>query len=304
MKRLLLSLVITIFGFSMIQAQKEIPLYSKVPNSKTAENIEKTELGKDGITRISNVSKPTVTVFTPAGKSAKPGPAVIICPGGGYTILAFSHEGIEVAKELNKWGVTAFVLKYRLPDDRIMQNKSIGPLQDAERAMQFVREHAKEYNIDPKKIGVMGFSAGGHLAATLSTHYTEQLIDNPKKISLRPDFSVLVYPVISFDSSFGHMGSRVRLLGDDPSSEELRKYSNELQVNKKTPPAFLVHAKDDKAVPWKNSRQYYEALLKHNVKGEVFYYDAGGHGFGMNNKASGLKWMDALKSWLQAQRML
>jgi len=303
MKKITIGLLAPFIVHTMINAQQEIPLYKTVPNSIPAENQEKAVTGADGITRINSVSVPTITVYRPAG--AKPnGPAVIICPGGGYAILAVSHEGVQVAKALNEWGITAFVLKYRLPDDRIMQDKSIGPLQDAERAVQWVREHAKEYQVDPHKVGIMGFSAGGHLASTLSTHYGETLIDNPRKISLRPDFSVLVYPVISFSDSLMHRGSRDRLIGSSPSDERIRHYSNELQVNKKTPPAFLVHAKDDKAVPWHNSQEYYEALRSNKVAAQVFYYDRGGHGFGMNNKTSDLKWMDALKDWMKGRHIL
>ncbi|SDC12494.1 alpha/beta hydrolase [Niabella drilacis] len=303
MKRITIGLLASFILHMMVNAQQEIPLYTKVPNSKPAENLEKAVTGTDGITRISNVSVPTITVYRPVN-AKRNSPAVIICPGGGYTILAASHEGADVAAALNEWGVTAFVLKYRLPDDRIMEDKSIGPLQDAERAVQWVREHAKEYQVDPRKVGIMGFSAGGHLAATLSTHYEERLVDNPEKISLRPDFSVLVYPVISFTDSLTHRGSRDRLLGAAPSAALIQRYSNELLVNKKTPPAFLVHAKDDKAVPWQNSQHYYEALRAHKVPARVFYYEKGGHGFGMNNKTSDLKWMTALKDWMNVQHLL
>ncbi|MCF3107157.1 alpha/beta hydrolase [Niabella sp. CC-SYL272] len=303
MKRITTGLLTTVILHTMINAQQEIPLYTVVPNSKPAENLEKSVTGTDGITRISNVSVPTITVYKAAGGTGKQ-PAVIICPGGGYAILAVSHEGIDVAKAFNEMGVTAFVLKYRLPDDRIMEDKSIGPLQDAERATQWVREHATEYNIDPHRIGIMGFSAGGHLASTLSTHYGETVIANPRKTSLRPDFSILIYPVISFSDSIGHRGSRERLIGKAPAAAAIQKYSNERQVNKKTPPAFLVHAKDDRTVPWQNSEQYYEALQKNKVKARVFYYERGGHGFGMHNKTSDLKWMDALKEWLRDQHIL
>ncbi|ANH82112.1 1,4-beta-xylanase [Niabella ginsenosidivorans] len=294
----------SLFFFSMIHAQTEIALYKNVPNSQPAVNVEKAEKGTDGITRISNVSVPTIMVFQPSAKSKKPGPAVVICPGGGYAILAFDHEGTQVAQTLNEWGMTAFVLKYRLPDDRAMVDKSIAPLQDAERAMQWVREHAKEYNVDIHRVGIMGFSAGGHLAATLSTHYNDPLINNPRKISFRPDFSVLVYPVISFSDSIGHTGSRNNLIGKSPSQKMIERFSNELHVNKNTPPAFLVHAKDDKTVPWRNSEDYYEALLKNGVPAKVYYYEAGGHGFGLHNKTSDVLWAGLLKEWLQQQHIL
>ena len=304
MIRILHCLSAIVFLTSMTHAQTEIALYKKVPNSLPVANIEKAEKVKDGITRISNVSVPTITVFQPSVKTRKPGPAVIICPGGGYAILAFDHEGINIARVLNEWGITAFVLKYRLPADRAMEDKSISPLQDAERAMQWVREHAREYHVDAHKLGIMGFSAGGHLAATLSTHYTEQLIDNPEKVSFRPDFSILIYPVISFSDSIGHTGSRNNLIGATPSQKMIEHFSNELQVNKNTPPAFLVHAKDDKTVPWRNSEDYYDALLKNGVAAKVYYYAAGGHGFGLHNTTSDVQWTDLLKEWLQQQHIL
>ncbi|AHF14865.1 alpha/beta hydrolase [Niabella soli] len=304
MKRFTFCLFLSICITPMVKAQKEIRLYNTVPNSKNAANIEKADTGKDGITRISNVSDPTLLVFEPEQKNKRPGTAIIICPGGGYSILAFDHEGTKVAKVVNEWGVTAFVLKYRLPDDRTMVDKTIGPLQDAERAIQWVREHAKEYNIDPHKVGIMGFSAGGHLASTLSTHYAEQLVDNPHKISFRPDFSVLGYPVISFSDSIGHLGSRNKLIGPAPSPAMIARFSNELQVTKNTPPAFLVHAKDDKGVPWRNSEDYYEALQKNGVAAKVYYYEKGGHGFGLNNKTSDVKWMDVLRGWLVQEGFL
>lgn len=297
----------SIFIFSLMisvitaRAQKEIPLYGVIPNSKPAENLEKGETDENGILRISNVSIPTLTIYQPQKSN---GTAIIICPGGGYKILAASHEGSDVAKILNEWGVTAFVLKYRIPDDRTMLDKSIAPLQDAERAMQIIRENAKAWSINTKKIGIMGFSAGGHLAASLSTRYQEALITNPSKISFRPDFSVLVYPVISFTDSIGHKGSRENLIGKKASEFKLKKYSNELNVNKKTPPAFLVHAKDDKGVSYKNSEIYAAALRANNIKTNEYYYDHGGHGFGMNNKTSEVKWMDELKKWLSELKFL
>lgn len=294
-----------VFFFFLISfvamSQKEIPLYDVIPNSKPSENIEKSETGADGILRISNVSVPTITVFNPEKPN---GTAVIICPGGGYKILAAGHEGSDVAKAFNEWGVTAFVLKYRLPDDKIMLDKSIAPMQDAQRAFQLIRQNAKRWGVNPKKVGIMGFSAGGHLAASLSTRYTESFISNPKKTSFRPNFSILVYPVISFTDSLGHSGSRENLIGKKPSEFRIKKFSNEMNINKKTPPAFLVHAKDDKAVSIKNSIIYADALRKNNVQVFTFVYNEGGHGFGMNNKTSNEKWMDELKTWMKASKFL
>jgi len=236
-------------------------------------------------------------VFLPDEDKAT-GAAVIICPGGGYTIAAFSHEGTQVAERFNEMGVAAFVLKYRIPDDKTMHDKTIGPLQDAQRAIQLVREHANEWKIKPDKIAIMGFSAGGHLAATAATHFNKVVIDNPKKTSLRPDAAILVYPVISFSDSLSHGGSRNQLIGKDPSAALKRDYSNELQVTEKTPPAFLVHAKDDKAVKVENSLLYAEALKQAKVPVEVYLYENGGHGFGMVNNTSEVKWMDLVEPWL------
>lgn len=287
-----------------IYAQEVLPLYNTaIPNSKPSVNKEKSILGKDGVLRISDVSIPTLTMYKPE-KSLDKGTAVIICPGGGYKILAASHEGIDVAIELNKMGVTAFILKYRLPNDTIMLDKSIGPLQDAQRAIQLVREQAEKWNIDPAKIGIMGFSAGGHLAASASTMYKKALIPNPKKTSLRPDFSILIYPVISFMDSFTHKGSRLNLLGVNPDLAMCEKYSNELSVDSQTPPAFLVHASDDLSVPVQNSILYYQALLKFKIYSNLIIYPHGGHGFGMINKTTNDRYMPSLQHWMVAAKFL
>ena len=284
------------------KAQEVIPLYANaVPNAKQVAMEEKSELGKDGILRISHVTVPTLTVFTPPAGKAN-GTAVIICPGGAYSILAFSHEGIDVAKQFNEWGVTAFVLKYRLPDDSIMVDKTMGPLQDAQRAIQFGRENRKQWHIQSNRIGIAGFSAGGHLASTAGTHFKQAYIDNPHKTSLRPDFMVLGYPVISFSKELMHAGSRKNLLGAKPTAEQDKFFSNELQVTPQTPPTFLVHAKDDAAVPPGNSLVFAEALKKNGVEATTYLYEKGGHGFGMHNHTSTVKWMDQLHTWMQQHR--
>jgi acetyl esterase/lipase len=282
-----------------LSAQEIIPLYEKgIPNSKPITNREKSEMGADSILRISKVSEPTLLVFLPPKEKAN-GTAVIICPGGGYSILAASHEGTDVAKVFNEWGVTAFVLKYRLPDDSTMEQKEIGPLQDAQRAIQLVRMDAKKWGIDKNKIGIMGFSAGGHLASTAGTHFNHAVIANNNNISLRPDFMVLLYPVISFTDSLAHMGSRTNLIGKNPTPEKINYYSNELQVTKQTPPTFLVHAKDDGGVKVQNSISFYDALQKNGVSSEIHLYEKGGHGFGMHNKTSTDQWMDWLQTWMK-----
>lgn len=280
-------------------AQTTIPLYKDIPNSKPAGNYkEKSDTGSDGVIRISKVSVPEITIFQP-GKSTKKNTAVIICPGGGYAILAYNLEGTTVAKIFNSWGVTAVVLKYRLPGDEIMKDKSVGPLEDAQRAIQYVRENAPQLNINPDKIGIMGFSAGGNLAATASTHFDKDYISNPKHISLRPDFSILGYPVISMIDLLTHKGSRENLLGKNPSPELIHEFSNELQVTKNTPPTFLVLANDDKAVNPENSIKYYEALLKNHVPAEMHIYQNGGHGFGTRLLEVKDNWMALLKIWME-----
>jgi len=297
MKKLLFVLLVFITSCKM-NAQTVMPLYQdKVPNSKQVANEEKSEMGKDSILRISKVSIPTLTIYKPAHPAAS-GAAVIICPGGGYAILAASHEGSDVAKRFNEWGITAFVLKYRLPDDATMVNKEIGPLQDAQQAILLVRKHAREWGVNPERIGIMGFSAGGHLAATASTHFEKPVVPVDKNASVRPDFSILIYPVISFNSAIGHIGSRDNLLGKNPPENKIIAYSNDEQVTAKTPPAFLVHASDDEGVNPVNSTRYYEALLKYKIPAEMHIYEKGGHGFGMNNKTTNDQWMERLKNWL------
>jgi acetyl esterase/lipase len=247
------------------------------------------------------ITHPVMDMYpAPADKST--GTAVIICPGGGYWGLAISHEGSQIADWLNSLGITAFVLKYRLPDNSIMVNKSIGPMQDGQEAIRIVRRHAKEWNINPNKIGIMGFSAGGHLASTLSTHFSDRVYEPKDSTSAHPDFSILIYPVISMDSSITHLGSRNNLLGEKPSQELVKYFSNELQVTKQTPPAFLVHSLDDNAVPVQNSINYALALKKFNIPCELHIYESGGHGYGLGRSAdTESSWPDACKKWLKAR---
>jgi len=298
MKKLLL--LSAIFHITMVTySQEVIPLYKdKIPNSKPVKNEEVSEIEPQyHILIISNVTRPTLTIFLPPKEKAN-GTAVVIVPGGGYHIVAASHEGYDVAKKFNEMGVAAFVVKYRIPDDQSMIDKTIGPFQDAQRAIQIVRQRAKEWNIKPNHVGIMGFSAGGHLASTVGTHFNKAVIDNKNKINLRPDFMILVYPVISFSDSIGHIGSRDNLIGKKPSPEDIKTYSNELQVTPQTPPTFLVHAKDDDVVKVENSVDFYDALKKNNVPAEIYLYEKGGHGFGMNNETSSVKWMDLVHQWM------
>jgi acetyl esterase/lipase len=255
-------------------------------------------------TRVRNISNPTLDYY-PAPASKSNGTAVIICPGGSYRALAYRHEGYQVAAWLNEMGITAFVLKYRLPNDSIMTDKTIGPLEDGQEAIRLVRRHAKEWNIDPGKIGIMGFSAGGHLASTLSTHFNEKVYQISDTTSARPDFSLLIYPVISMDSAITHKGSRENLLGKNPSKELVNRFSNELQVTQFSPPAFLVHSIDDNVVPVQNSINYALALKKYNIPAELHIYEKGGHGYGLGRtEDTESSWPEACRKWLKARGFL
>ena len=272
-------LIFFIFLVKFSNAQQVIPLYSgKIPNSKISINEEQITANAlvDTVTR--NVSIPTLTIFLPL-KNLSKGSAVIICPGGGYGGLLTKREGTDVARAFAKLGVAAFVLKYRLPDDRIMEDKSIGPLQDALQALKMVRQNALKWNIVASKIGIMGFSAGGHLASSAGTHFDAQIIENTENIDLRPSFMVLINPVISFSNEIGHIGSRNNLLGKTPSAEKIQFFSNELHVNQSSPQTFLVHTADDTVVSPENSFRFYHALRKNKVNAELHIYSEGEHGF-------------------------
>jgi acetyl esterase/lipase len=291
-------LIAFLLNISCVNAQpaREVALYKElIPNSKPS-IMKEASVFKDNVTRIEKVSVPTLTIY----KAEKPnGKAVIICPGGGYSILAFDKEGTRVAEEMNKWGVTALVLKYRLPSDSSNIDRSLAPLQDAQQAIRYARTNAKELGINPDQTGIMGFSAGGHLASTTATHFQSNAdAGNTDTTSTRPDFAILIYPVISLDSSITHKGSRNNLVGATASPDKIAFFSNELQVNAKTPPCFLVHAGDDSAVPVDNSIRFYQACVKNKVPAEMHLYPRGGHGFGMNNKTTNDSWMERLSNWL------
>jgi acetyl esterase/lipase len=292
------------FSLSSIEAQTVMPLYAgEIPNSRNAADRENSRYERDSVLIVSKVSRPSLTIFFPP-KEKTTGAAVIICPGGGYTNLAMGYEGTDVALRFNQSGISAFVLKYRIPDTSTMIHKQIGPLQDAQRAIQVLRSHAREWGINPARIGIMGFSAGGHLAATAGTHFQKDYIPNPLHISLRPDFLILIYPVISFRKPIAHMGSANNLTGPNPSPEDIKEFSNEEHVTDQTPPSFLVHAKDDNAVPYENSEWFAKACTIHHVPVEVYYYEKGGHGFGMTNKTNSQSWMDLCIGWLDKEHFL
>ncbi|MEZ0131052.1 alpha/beta hydrolase, partial [Flavobacterium sp. LBUM151] len=294
--------LIFLFGImNQLQAQNQvIPLWKTIPQEIKASDYKEKEEIKDGkLQSTSQVSIPTLSIFLP--KEIKQNQtAVVILPGGGYTHLAFDKEGTKVAEWLNTLGIAAFVLKYRLPNDLIMTNKVVGPLQDAQEAIRIVRLNAKIWNIDPNKIGIMGFSAGGHLASTLSTHYDDRVYETSSKISARPDFSLLIYPVISMQNDITHKGSQTSLLGQNPSQQDIDNFSNEKKVTAQTPPAFLVHATDDGAVMAENSVNYYLALKKNGVTAELHLYEKGGHGFGLGVNDTSKFWTKACEEWLKS----
>ncbi|RZJ82759.1 MAG: alpha/beta hydrolase, partial [Chryseobacterium sp.] len=262
--------MIRIFFFFLLisagytHAQQVIKLYpDKIPNSRIAKNEEHTASNAEVDSLTFKVSLPTLTVFLPA-KGTSNGTSVIICPGGGYHVLLTKREGTDVARKFAALGVTAFVLKYRLPDDATMLDKSIGPLQDAQQAIKVVRQNSKKWGVDPAKVGIMGFSAGGHLACSAGTHFNDVKIENNGNVSVRPDFMLLVNPVVSFMDKTGHIGSRDNLLGSGAHPDKIKYFSGELQVTAHTPPAFLVHSGADQVVPVANSVDFYSALKLQN----------------------------------------
>lgn len=283
-----------LFFSVLIQAQEIINLYpSKIPNSKP------TALKESGIGMYKDVTIPTLEYFKPNTEKAT-GAAVIIVPGGGYSVVVYNGEGVSTAKALAEKGIAAFVLKYRLPNDAIMMDKKIGPLQDAQQAIKLVRDNADKWGLDSNKIGIMGFSAGGHLASTAATHFEKSYIDNKENTSLRPDFQILVYPVISMEAGLTHGGSRENLLGKTPSNDDVDLFSNEQQVKSNTPPAYLTHTADDTTVDVDNSIQYFEKLRQNKVDAEMHIYPKGGHGFIFRFPG----WIAPLLDWLATNSLI
>ena len=259
-------------------------------------------------------NSPSVTVFAaPADKAT--GAAVVVCPGGGYGFLADDHEGKQVAEFLNGLGVHAFVLKYRITSKDRPGPLLTAPMLDVQRAVRYARANAAKYKIDPTRIGVWGFSAGGHLASTAATHFDAgkaDAVDAIDKVSCRPDFAILAYPVISMDPTVTHGGSRKNLIGDKPDEKLVEYFSNEKQVTKDTPPTYLFHTADDGAVPVANAKLFYAALKAAGVPAELNIHAKGPHGVGLardpkwtKGADGGLaKWPDQLAAWLKAQGVL
>ena len=287
----------SLLSVASLSGQKEFPLYTgNIPYFIPTESQEEIETRPDGIRFFRKTSFPILTLFQPENAN---GQAVLILPGGGYSGTAFDHEGIEVAKFLNKNGITAIILRYRIPNDKYCTQKHLAPLRDALEGIRYIRSKSEEWKLNKNRIGVMGFSAGGHLAATTSTLYDNNIVAIPlDNISGRPDFSILIYPVIAFTEPFMHAGSRRNLLGEKPDSTLINVFSPEKQINANTPPAFLVHAADDKTVSVQNSILYYQSAISHGLKVEMHLYPEGGHGFGLKNKTTTDYWPDRLIHWL------
>lgn len=285
-------------SFQLYAQNDTFPLWKgNIPDAIKADDYKEETVYKDGeLTKVSRVSQPTLTVYSPAKPN---GTAVLILPGGGYAHLSMYKEGKKVAQWLNSLGITAFVLKYRLPNDTIMKDKSIAPLQDAQEAIREIKRNATKWNIKPDRVGVIGFSAGGHLAASLSNRFAENTYAVTDTTSARPDFALLIYPVISMQNDIAHKGSQRNLLGENPSTEAITKHSNENAVNAACPPTFLVHAADDKSVPVVHTQLYYKALQQHNIPAEIHIYETGGHGFGLGNDVANSKWPEACRQWLR-----
>ena len=272
------------------------------PNGAPNDNGKKEPEEKFEGVRVRNVSEAEIYVYLPE-KEKNTGAAVVICPGGGYWIEAMDHEGYQMAEWLKSKGIAGIVLKYRLP----YGHHEI-PSGDARQAMRIVRMNAKEWGIDPSKIGIAGSSAGGHLASTVGTVFdkgNEKSTNPVERMSCRPDFMLLLYPVISFNEAVGHMGSRKNLIGEGNDWKLARQYSNELNVSAETPPTFLILADDDKTVVPQNSVDFYLALKKNNIPAEMHIFQEGGHGFGMTKKNLPVdQWPDLFCNWLKAMKII
>lgn len=265
-----------------------MPLWEgEIPNAKKSDLQEEQKNAQARV--ISKVIEPSLEVYLPSSV-IKTGKMVMICPGGGYGVLAYDKEGTDIAKWLNGYGIAAAVLKYRLPEDGSNEIPHLTPLMDAKRGVELIRSNAEKWGIDPNKVGVMGFSAGGHLASTLGTHFEE---------GNRPNFMALIYPVVTMKQDHTHNGSRKNLLGPDPSDNLVEHYSNELQVRENTPPTFILHSTDDEVVPLENSLQLAKSLKDKGISVEMHVYPYGGHGFAMALQQGRLsKWGQLLLDWL------
>lgn len=295
--RLIIMILLSVLSVSGRGQVREIELWPDgVPNQHPGVTGEKTLVDPNQVvTHVSEVTRPAITVYPAKGEKGQKSKAVIICPGGGYSRLSIEKEGHAIARFLSENGITGIVLKNRLPDDRLQPDKTTAPLMDVHQAIRMVRKQAELWGIDSSRIGVMGFSAGGHLAASAATH---QPYVGGGGENLRPDFSILIYPVISMKASLTHGGSRERLLGKEPSEQMVLNWSNEELVSPQTPPTFMVHAFDDKAVPIENTLNYLQKLRQAGVVCEAHLYKSGGHGFGMLPGPAD-SWPGLLVKWIE-----
>ena len=288
-------------GEALVTAETTIPLYpGSIPGSIEAPDEEATRDPKEAWVYRQNISRPTLTVFLPTQARAAT-PAVVVCPGGSYRGVSIDKEGYSVAHAFNRFGVAAIVLKYRTPSSRHMKDASTGPLQDAQQAMSVVRERAREWSIDTARIGIVGFSAGGRLAASASTLFAKPVLSRHEREHVRPAFSVLIYPVISMQNDLTHAVSREQLLGASPSAERIEQFSTERAVTDATPPAFLIHAADDSSVLVGNSVRYFEALVARKISAQLLAYPRGGHGFGLINPTTPDRWIDRVQMWMLSE---
>jgi acetyl esterase/lipase len=285
-----------------VNAQEFIPLWPAggMPNSRGMMSTD--SINNERIYRVGN---PGIYAFFPS-RQENVSAAVVIFPGGGYARLAYEISGFQIAKWFNTMGVSAFVVKYRLPDSPDLVIRHLGPLQDAQRAMRLVRSRAAEWGIDPGKVGVFGTSAGGHLAASLSTLLDDvsKIEDTLKQIDYRPDFAILISPVITMGVRT-HNGSKKSLLGESPEEKLVLQFSLEKQVSKRTPPAFVVHAFDDKSVPLWNSLAYFQALSEAAIPSSLHVFPQGGHAIALrNNPGSTAEWVNLCEEWLREMKFV
>lgn len=294
MKNLFFSVLL--FLPTLLFAQVEtLPLYEGIPPF-TEKMLDKDEIVEGG--RVTKVAIPEIAVYFPNEASANQ-MSILICPGGGYGRLAIQHEGHDIAKWYSERGYVAAVLKYRLPQEELVNSSWEVPLSDARQGIRKLRENAGKWKINPEQVGVLGFSAGGHLASSVSVHGEDA---KTGQLSSRPNFSILIYPVISMDTTITHQGSRKNLLGEKLHTEWEEYFSSEKQVDEQTPPAFMVHSWDDKAVPEENSIRYAKALNQEGIRVELHLFEKGGHGYGMGNKeahGNAARWIEMSDEWIK-----
>ena len=300
-------LIIILFIFSFF-ASAQTPVTMKLWPDKAPYSNDKAKLGKEvSPGHVGNIGIAEVIICRPESGKAN-GSSVVICPGGGYAVEAIEKEGYKIAKWFNSIGVTGIILKYRLPLAEGITERDKAPLCDAQRAIRYIRYKAAEWGLKPNQIGVMGFSAGGNLAVNAGTHYdagNAQSSDPVEQVSCRPDFMLLLYPVVTMEADLTNVGTRDNLLGKNPDPEKVRFYSGEQNVTATTPPTFIVHASDDGVVKLENSINLYMAIHKLGIPIEMHIYEKGGHGFGLDQcTGTALSWPESCKAWMEQRKLL